>query len=169
MKPFIFFIMYLSGAMAFRNIILIGMPNAGKSFLGKKLSNHLDIPLYDTDRMNPIPLHKEMKSWLPFRNEEYKIIDQLMKNRNESKVISTGGGCIDHHKTFHTLLNKEKDDVIIHILVEKDKRYIQDKVLPDDWQRLWEKRAKWYFMLSEFDYWNTREGDFLTWYHHHVE
>lgn len=142
----------------YNNIILIGMPNAGKSFLGKCLSEYSKVPFYDTDRLNPFfyETKKNKKDWRLFREQESVIIRTLMK-KNEPKVISTGGGCIEDAMLFNTLMNTDKNDtIIIHIIGSW--RDNDPRQLPDERNRLWMKRGKYYFALSDMDYWNKDPG-----------
>lgn len=149
----------------YNNIILIGMPNSGKTFLAKRLSEHTKIPVYDTDQLNPFfyETKTNKKDWRLFREQESIIIRTLIKKK-EPKVISTGGGCIEDALLFNTLMNSNKNDtIIIHIIgTWKDN---DTRQLPDERDRLWMKRGKYYFSLSDMDYWNKDQGSdaFLSW------
>jgi len=94
--------------------------------------------------------------------------------KEETKLISTGGGCIEYPFVFQQLLSRPRGrDAVVHIVRDlhhhDDSDYKSTKNLPDtNYQRLWEKRGKYYFMLSDADYWN-QEGstpkDFVHWWH----
>jgi shikimate kinase len=162
MRLFIF-LNFLTSVVCFRNIILIGMPDSGKTFLGKQLSKKLQLPFYDSDDSNPFlnVLKTTKKNWNMFRAEESKIIHNWM-NDDTPKILSTGGGCIENAYLFNCLLNKPNQDVIIHIIGNKT----SNKNLPNTRENLWNKRAKWYFLLSDFDYVNdyTDFQNFLDWF-----
>lgn len=167
----IFVICWIQIAYGYRNIIFIGMPDSGKTFLGKQLSCKLNLPFYDSDEHNPfITIHKNTKSqWNTFRQEECKIIKNWIESP-ESKIISTGGGCIENALLFNTLLNKSKSDVIVNVLKSKNTKK-SHKNLPKPYEELWFKRGKWYFMLSDYDYWNDECGanSFLSWFEMNVK
>ena len=81
-----------------QNIVLIGMPSAGKTTIGEMLSKTLGMPFFDSDI-----IIKEKTGKMPvdiiktdgeavFREIESKVIYELsLKNRS---VIATGGGAV---------------------------------------------------------------------------
>jgi shikimate kinase len=155
----------------YQNIILIGMPNSGKSFLGKSLSENLNIKLIESDDYLPIHESKPLKrDWNLFRMKEEKIIHRYL-NDPEKKIISTGGGCIENVHLYSRFLNKSKNDLIIHIIRQpSNESQVVEKILPDDWSRLWNKRAKWYFSVSDYDYWNDgTDKDFLLFFNSEIK
>jgi shikimate kinase len=140
---------------SYKNIILIGMPNAGKSYIGKYLSRQLKIPCIDTDDYNKYlkMIKNNKKDWNKFRQEEYKITNYFL-NQNYSKIISTGGGAIEDIRIFNRLLNRNNDEIIIHIIKNENVSESISKNLPNTFDKLWIKRGKWYFFLSDYNYWN---------------
>jgi len=156
---------------AYHNLILIGMPDSGKSFLGKHLATVLKIPYYDVDEIHPLlQAQKSTKQdWHRFRKTEWEIMKQLL-SKKETKIISTGGGCIEYPCTYQRLLSRVQDqDIVVHIIRDNSVRAQNSpKNLPDDNRaRLWEKRGKYYFMLSDTDYWNRETSttdDFVNWW-----
>ena len=92
------------------NIILIGMPGSGKSYIGLKLSEILtDYTLIDTDSL--IEKTQGMKisdifakfSEDYFRKLEYDTIKMVCSG--EKKIISIGGGAFENPDTRNRLLN----------------------------------------------------------------
>lgn len=156
---------------SYHNIIFIGMPDSGKTFLSKQLSRKLNLPYYDSDELNPfLKVYKNTKpQWNTFRQEECKIIKNLIQNP-EPKIISTGGGCIESALLFNTLLNKSKHDIIINVLKSKNNN-TSNKNLPKSHEELWLKRGKWYFFLSDYDFWNDEMGgeNFLAWFENNIK
>jgi len=147
-----------------KNIILIGMPNSGKSYLGKQLSQEINKTYYDCDLLNPL-FNKEKKTkkdWREYRDLEYKILQDVLSDDSD-KIISTGGGCIENHKIFNLFLNTSKESKIIHIIRNNSEGIVKN--LPQEWDNLWIKRGKWYFLISDLNYWNDGSfHDFLIWY-----
>lgn len=91
-------------------IILTGYRCTGKTEVGKRLSERLKLPLYDTDE---IIIEKAGMSiaeivgkggWEAFRLREKEIIRQL--ERNTRCVIATGGGVFETGENKEILRNK---------------------------------------------------------------
>ena len=90
------------------NLVLIGMPGAGKSRLGRILSKKLGMEFIDTDRIireregdiSEIFLNKGEEY---FRNAETEAVEIAVKE--DRRVISTGGGTV--LKEYNMALLKE--------------------------------------------------------------
>jgi shikimate kinase len=154
-----------------QNIILVGMPNSGKSYLGAKLAYHLSIPHYDTDDYNPYMKEYKTtkKDWRCFREEEHKIVSHFLEIP-DPKIISTGGGIIDNHQTFHRFLNRDPEqDLIIQVIRHYEPKETR-KNLPDTMEKLWLKRGKFYLAITDAFYWNHRSpSDFLKWFEENIK
>lgn len=102
------------------NIVLIGMPSCGKTTVGNILAEKLNREFFDSDvtiettENTPIPEIFREKGEEYFRNKETEAIYTLSKNN--SSVISTGGGVI---------LNKRN----IELLKENGKIFFLDRPL----------------------------------------
>ncbi|MEW6185130.1 MAG: shikimate kinase [Thermodesulfobacteriota bacterium] len=81
-----------------KNIILIGYRCTGKTSVGRKLAEFLDLPFYDTDQMiadrigKTIKTWVEEKGWASFREEEKKVIQEL--SFGAPGIVSLGGGAV---------------------------------------------------------------------------
>jgi shikimate kinase len=81
-----------------KNIILIGYRCTGKTSVGKKLAEILELPFYDTDQMITDCIGKTIKQWVEergwesFRCEEKAIIKDIASR--DPGVISLGGGAV---------------------------------------------------------------------------
>ncbi|MEA1970735.1 MAG: shikimate kinase, partial [Thermodesulfobacteriota bacterium] len=88
-----------------KNIILTGYRCTGKTEAGKRLSERLKLPFYDTDEIiiekagMPITEIVKKGGWEEFRLKEKETIKDLGLNRN--CIIATGGGA------FETLENRD--------------------------------------------------------------
>lgn len=142
------------------NIILIGMPGVGKTFLGKYLSTKLNIAFYDTDEIiiqkynSSLPDLIKINSWEWFRNEEYIILNNLLKN-NSKIIISTGGGIIENN-LVHNLLIKNH---VIYIQKNVSQEIKISRKLSDTYDILHEKRKPIYEKLANFKYQNESTSD----------
>jgi len=91
-----------------KNIVLIGMMGAGKSYIGAKLAKLLSHFSYiDTDAEIEkrtgltIPQIFEQQGEAHFRKLESSIIKELSKNKNQ--IISIGGGAFENPDTIKVL------------------------------------------------------------------
>ena len=80
------------------NIILIGYRGTGKSSVGKKLAEKLQVPFYDTDDLIEAAAGRSIgevvaeSGWACFREMEKEVIRKLVFHRGG--VIATGGGAV---------------------------------------------------------------------------
>ena len=91
-----------------KNIVLVGMMGAGKSYIGGKLAkllahfSYVDIDeKIEKETGLTIPEIFETKGEQEFRDLEAQEIEELSKKRNQ--IISLGGGAFENKKTIETL------------------------------------------------------------------
>ncbi|HAN18509.1 MAG: hypothetical protein A2X13_08635 [Bacteroidetes bacterium GWC2_33_15] len=78
-------------------IFILGFMASGKSTIGKKLANNLNLPFIDLDKVfennqaTTIRLYMYKYGEDAFRKIEKEILEKVI-NENENAVISTGGG-----------------------------------------------------------------------------
>lgn len=86
----------ISAALGRRSIVLVGMPGAGKSSIGRRLAARLDLPFRDADAEieaaagMSIPEIFQLHGEPAFRDGEYKVIARLLGEGPQ--VLATGGG-----------------------------------------------------------------------------
>lgn len=149
-----------------REIILIGMPNSGKTLLGKELKNNWHIKVHDTDdilenkftnlyNINNIERYIKLYGWAKFRKQEYDAFKDLIKYQ-KFKIISLGGGSIESID----LRNKLDDKIVIWIRrpldvlsSEKNKKILEYNI-----KTLYSNRKLIYQYLSDYEYDNIREA-----------
>ncbi len=92
------------------NIILVGMPGSGKSYIGLKLSEKLaGFTLVDTDsvveKTQGLKISEIFEKFSEdyFRKLEYDTIKMVCCGEN--KIISVGGGAFENPDNRNTLLN----------------------------------------------------------------
>lgn len=84
--------------MQHNRIFLIGPMGAGKTTIGKRLAQALDLPFFDSDRVieertgATIPLIFDVEGEAGFRRREAAVIDELTKL--DQVVLATGGGAV---------------------------------------------------------------------------
>ena len=81
-----------------QNIVLVGMPSAGKTEIGKLLSKRLDMPFFDSDEVIAVKTGKTPAEIInnsgeaAFRDIESRVIREL--SQKARSVIATGGGAV---------------------------------------------------------------------------
>jgi shikimate kinase len=97
-------------ALPGRPIVLIGMPGAGKSSMGRLLAKKTGLPFIDCDAAFEnaagctISDYFEKHGEEQFRQDEFTIIDKLLKGAVQ--VIAGGGGIITLPQTREALKNR---------------------------------------------------------------
>ena len=102
------------------NVVLIGMPGAGKSRIGRELSKKLGMRFFDTDKVireeyGDIPTIFSLKGEEYFRNLETKAIFKVADGDN--RVISTGGGAVLKPENMEIL---RKNGLIVYLKADKE-------------------------------------------------
>ena len=93
-----------------KTIVLIGFMGAGKTSIGKILSQNLKIPFFDTDKVIESKMSKNIsqifqeKGEVFFRKLETQTLLEICQNSPQA-IIATGGGCIHSEKNCQILQN----------------------------------------------------------------
>ena len=109
-----------------RKVVLIGYMGSGKSVLSKKIAQQLEISAVELDEIienecgMSIAEIFSTKGELFFRKQEHQLFKELL-NKNESLIISTGGGTPCYFNN-HELLSSE-DVVSIYLRASIDTLY----------------------------------------------
>ena len=84
-------------------LVLVGLMGAGKSSIGRRLAEKLDVPFVDADHEIEIAADKSIPEILKdhgeayFREGERRVISRLIENG--AQVLSTGGGAFINEET----------------------------------------------------------------------
>ncbi len=147
-----------------QNIVLIGMPSAGKSTLGNLLSQKLQREFYDTDKMIVESENKTIEDIFTqdgevfFRMKESSIINEVSVLTNS--IIATGGGVILDSENIENL---KKNGVVIFIdrpldlLMETPDRPLSKS--REDLSVLYEDRIEKYKEMADFTVVNDKSLD----------
>ncbi|MCK5177154.1 MAG: shikimate kinase [Candidatus Aenigmarchaeota archaeon] len=96
------------------NTTLIGMAGVGKSYIGKKLADHLDYLFIDTDRLIEDKTQLKLQQIVDDKGDEHfiKIEEEIILglNHTEDSIFSTGGSVVYSEKAMDFL--KEKSVVV---------------------------------------------------------
>ena len=93
-----------------KSIVLIGLMGSGKSAIGKILSEKMEVPLSDTDKIIEKEVGKTIYEIFNdpgekyFRQVEEKVVGRLLDKA--AHIISTGGGSILSSKTRKAIKSK---------------------------------------------------------------
>jgi shikimate kinase len=93
-------------------VILVGYMGSGKSTVGKLLASKLGVLFYDLDSViediEQLSISNlfEKKGEIYFRKSENKILQQIL-HKEESFVLSLGGGTPCYHNNHEMLLQKD--------------------------------------------------------------
>lgn len=98
------------------NIVLIGMPSAGKSTIGRKVATKLGRELFDCDKEAalragmPIPEIFSRYGEAEFRKIEAEVCKDLSKE--QGKVIATGGGVVESEEN---MINLSQNGLVVYL------------------------------------------------------
>jgi shikimate kinase len=148
--------------MKMKNIVLIGMPGSGKSTIGGRLAEKLDMTLIDMDtyietstRQNITEIFRHGETL--FRDLETKAV--LEVSEKEYAVISTGGGVVSRYENIKNLkkngvivyINRPIENIIGDIDVETRPLLAKD---PSQIYRLFEERESLYKKYCDYEIMN---------------
>ncbi len=112
-----------------KNIVLTGMPGAGKTYIGKKLAKmlvHFDFVDIDDEiekeaKMNICEIFEKFGEDY-FRKLEHEITEKISKLKNQ--IIATGGGTCQNPKNVRNL---KKNGVIFYLSATSDELFSRIK------------------------------------------
>lgn len=111
-----------------KNIVLIGMPSAGKTYIGKKIATSLNVNFIDTDeeitrRYGSAPefiITKYGEKY--FRQIENEVVNDIAFST--SSVIATGGGTVINEENLNLL---KMNGFIVYLERDLDKLSVEDR------------------------------------------
>ena len=139
-----------------KSIVLTGLMGAGKSAIGKALSQRMGVPLSDTDKLIEKEVGKPIYEIFNdsgekyFRQVEEKVVGRLLDKA--AHIISTGGGSILSSKTRKAIKSKSFSiwvqcdvDIISNRIHDQKKRpLLQNKNILDTLVKKNKERIKFY-------------------------
>lgn len=141
-----------------RNIYLIGPRGCGKTTIGKKLADRLEIPFVDTDavfleRHGSIADFVARNGWDAFRDAEAEILETV--SRDSGTVVGCGGGIVLREsnrdllrKGFCVYLKASADELTRRLKAdpsEGQRPSLTDQRLDDEVRQVLQEREPLYF------------------------
>jgi shikimate kinase len=138
------------------NIYLCGMIGSGKTTVGRRLAEDLDLPFIDLDReMDRILGHSfhqlvKEKGWVAFRELEYAICKRFA--RIENSLICLGGGTVRYEWNMDVLrgtgvfilLTASADELVHRVRDEQRPRVNVGATLEQDLRTIWRESEEKY-------------------------
>ncbi|WP_391116047.1 shikimate kinase [Psychrobacillus sp. L3] len=135
-------------------VYLVGFMGSGKSAVGRRLSYLLKMPYYDMDKEIVKYEQKTIPEIFDQRGEAYfrKLETEFLQNfRNESCIISTGGGVAMNDENIRIMrktglvlfLDATFHDIWIRIKNDKNRPIVQSSTR-EELEQLYNKRRKFY-------------------------
>lgn len=104
-------------------IIVMGVSGCGKTTVGKKLANQLNLPFYDADDFHPLANVEKMSSGKPLKDDDrepwLKILSKKIDvwNRNKGAVLA----CSALKLSYRQLLASKSEHVqFVHLKGDRD-------------------------------------------------
>lgn len=133
------------------NIVLVGMPGSGKTVIGEKLAEKLDMRFLDTDTL--IEEKADNKKVMDIiKNDGQKVFRALEKNQIKSleftkgAIISTGGGSVEDEENRKIL---RKNSIVFYIERDISKLETKNRPLSKNLNEIFDKRDKLYRLVSD--------------------
>lgn len=133
------------------NIVLVGMPGSGKTVIGKKIAEKLDMRFLDTDTL--IEEKADNKKVMDIiKNDGQKVFRALEKNQIKSleftkgSIISTGGGSVEDEENRKIL---RKNSIVFYIERDISKLETKNRPLSTNLNEIFDKRDKLYRLVSD--------------------
>lgn len=134
-------------------LILIGLPRAGKTTLGQKLSAQTFLPFFDTDSLIETRQQESRRALFQrlgekgFRQEEYAALQSIPWNR--PCIVALGGGTLDHLQSLHLLENK---GIFIYLKWDEAnwRKHVEKENLLHDVDEILKKRVPVYEELAHY-------------------
>ena len=150
------------------NIYFCGMIGSGKTTLGLRLAEELNLDFYDLDReMDRIlgySFHDLVKEqgWLAFRELEYSIIKRF--SSVDQAIICLGGGTVRYEWNLDALkgtgliilLTASLETLVERVRAADRPRVNEGTTLEEDVRTIWETSKEKYFKAADLVY-NTDE------------
>ncbi|MBV7280991.1 MULTISPECIES: shikimate kinase [unclassified Corynebacterium] len=141
-------------------VVLVGLPGAGKSTIGRRLSRALNIPLVDTDQMieeregEPCGEVFSRLGEQKFRALEAEVVAEAL---DQDAIVSLGGGAVvtdsvraalDHHSVVWIDISVEEG--LRRTAQDSSRPILQSENPRERYQQLYDERIGYYKDVATF-------------------
>ncbi|KAI9203014.1 EPSP synthase-domain-containing protein [Polychytrium aggregatum] len=156
-----------------KTLIVIGMRGAGKTHIGQAVAKAFSRQFIDMDAYleselgTTIPKLIETKGWDEFRNEEARLLVQVLQLYPEHYVVACGGGVVEREENRQVLkawaakgghvvhVQRNLDDLVEYLSIDKTRPAFTNEI-----PAVWQKRKPWYRECSTVEFVNVKsDGD----------
>lgn len=119
-----------TSAKTVRLIVVMGVSGAGKTTIGEKLSDALDLPFLDADNFHPRANVEKMRSETPLNDDDrwpwLDVVANTMRNTADTRgrVICA---CSALRREYRDFMIEKAEEPILFILLHGDKRVIAER------------------------------------------
>ncbi|KAG0308829.1 3-dehydroquinate dehydratase (3-dehydroquinase) [Dissophora globulifera] len=146
-------------------IVVIGMRGAGKTSMGRFAAKALKRPFEDVDHYferklaTTIPNYIQEHGWPSFREQEAKILTELLEQYPTGHVISCGGGIVETASSRDAFKKyTAKGGVVLHLVrsIDEIEAYLnKDETRPmygESMRDVWSRREQWYRECCNYEF-----------------
>ncbi|KAF9162037.1 3-dehydroquinate dehydratase (3-dehydroquinase) [Actinomortierella ambigua] len=147
-------------------IVVIGMRGAGKTSMGQYAARTLKRPFTDVDHYfeaqlrTTIPEFIKEHGWGAFREQEAKMLAELVAKYPQGHVISCGGGIVETESARHSLqrFRDEAGGMVLHLVrsIDEIETYLnRDTTRPmfgESMRDVWNRRKGWYAECCNYEF-----------------
>ncbi|KAG0222912.1 3-dehydroquinate dehydratase (3-dehydroquinase) [Actinomortierella wolfii] len=146
-------------------IVVIGMRGAGKTSMGKYASRTLKRPFTDVDHYfeaqlkTTIPEFIKEHGWAAFREQESKMLSELLTKYPKGHVISCGGGIVETESARESLKAfRDQGGMVLHLVrsIDEIENYLnKDTTRPmfgESLRDVWNRRKGWYSECCNYEF-----------------
>jgi len=140
-------------------IFLIGFMGVGKTYLGEKLANSLDIDFHDIDREIEKEAEMDVNDIFKLKGEQVfrELESKILQNWNKPGIISTGGGIVEFKENRDIIRSKKT------VWLNPPWKVIRSRILnsyrplvlnrsENELYALWEKRKTLYTQCTDLEF-----------------
>ena len=146
------------------NIYFCGMIGSGKTTIGKRLAQNLELDFYDLDqemdRILGYSFHKlvEKEGWVAFRELEYSICKRFAQIDNA--IICLGGGTVRYEWNLDVLkgsglvilLTASLEELVRRVKLADRPRVNTGTTVEEDIRMIWDASSEKYFAAADLVY-----------------
>jgi len=140
----------------------------GKTFLGEKLANRLNLDFYDIDREIEKEAELDVNDIFKLKGEKVfrELESSILKSWGKSGIISTGGGIVDVQKnrdiikTKKTIWLNPSWKIIRSRILNSYRPLVLDRT-EDELYILWHKRKELYNQCADIEFIKSDLNDLL--------